>query len=158
MKIRTLILKMMLVLASVVIGLFAAMLFWRLPVNLIRIYHQAATAWLMTVGVYVAVGCFYLAVLGAWQLLRRIETDTAFSPRAVGDLRRLKWAVAGIAGGLLGIMPQVYVVAQHTDAPGVCLIGGGIVALPLMVTIFLGVLEQLWATALVYKRENELTV
>lgn len=158
MKAKTLSLKVMLVAAGLVVGMFATMLFWRLPNNLIRIYHQPVTAWVMTTGIYVAVACFFVAIVCAWRLLRRIETDTAFSWLAVTNLRQLKYAVGGITVGLAAIMPQVYVAAQFEDAPGLCLVGAGIVALPLMVTIFLAVLQQLWATALNYKVENDLTI
>ncbi len=158
MKLKTLSLKVMLVLASFVIGMFALMLFWRLPANLTAGYHDTVGAWVMTIGIYVAVLCFFAAIGCAWQLLRRVDTNTAFSWVAVKNLRQLKWATTGMTIGLLGIMPEFYVMAQFEDAPGLCLIGSGIVALPLMVTIFLAVLQELWAKALSYKVENDLTI
>ncbi|WP_125710212.1 DUF2975 domain-containing protein [Lacticaseibacillus porcinae] len=158
MKLKTLSLKVILALAAVVIGMFALMLFWRLPATLMRDYHHAGSAWVMTIGIYVTVLCFFGAIGYAWQLLRRVDTNTAFSWVAVKNLRHLKWATTGMTIGLIGIMPEFYVMAQFEDAPGLCLIGSGIVALPLMVTIFLAVLQELWTKALMYKAENDLTI
>ncbi|WP_054716924.1 hypothetical protein [Lacticaseibacillus manihotivorans] len=59
MKLKIWSLKIMLGLAGLVIGVFALMLFWRLPRGLTVAYHQAGTAWLMTIGIYVAVVCFF---------------------------------------------------------------------------------------------------
>ncbi|WP_461213897.1 DUF2975 domain-containing protein [Lacticaseibacillus sp. GG6-2] len=158
MKVRTLLLKLMLVLAGVVVAFFGIAGFWRLGPKLAEIYQHALWAWVFIAGGYIAWICFYVAVVQAWRLLRRVDTDTAFSPLAVANLRALKLAVAGITIGLAAILPQIYIAAQQEDAPGLCLMGAGIVAVPLMVTIFLAVLERLWATALAYKQENELTV
>lgn len=83
MKLKIWSLKIMLGLAGLVIGVFALMLFWRLPRGLTVAYHQAGTAWLMTIGIYVAVVCFFGAIVFAWHLLKRVETDTAFSWLAV---------------------------------------------------------------------------
>lgn len=158
MKLKIWSLKIMLGLAGLVIGVFALMLFWRLPHGLTVAYHQVGTAWVMTVGIYMAVVCFFGAIICAWRLLKRVETDTAFSWLAVKNLRQLKWATTGMFIGLIGILPEFYVISQFEDAPGLCLIGGGIVALPLMVTIFLAVLQALWTKALTYKVENDLTI
>ncbi|WP_390406096.1 DUF2975 domain-containing protein [Lacticaseibacillus jixiensis] len=158
MKIRTTFLKAMLVIAGLVIALFAGGFFWRMPNRLTTIYHAPLWAWVLTGGLYFAVVCFFAALVCAWRLLRRVETDTAFTQLAVANLRQLKWCTTGITVGLALIMPQVFVAMQQEDAPGGILMASGLVALPLMVTIFLAVLEQLWAKALAYKTENELTI
>lgn len=158
MKMKTLSLKVMLVVVGIVIGLYSTSLVWVLPHNLTVIYHNSATAWLLASGVDLAVICFLVAIVCAWRLLRRIDTNTAFSWLAVKNLRQLKYATSGITLGFALGLPQFYVMAKVEDAPGLCLIGGAIVALPLMVTVFLAVLQQLWSTALAYKVENDLTV
>jgi hypothetical protein len=107
---------------GLVIGVFALMLFWRLPAWAHSAdYHQAGSAWLMTIGIYVAVLCFFAAIGCAWQLVEASGNQHRVFLVAVKNLRQLKWATTGMTIGLFGIMPEFYVMAQFEDAPGLVL-------------------------------------
>jgi hypothetical protein len=109
-------------------------------------------------GLYLVVAAFFAAVVFAWQLLGTINRQLAFSRRAVRLLSRLKWACVGMQIGVLLCLPMVYTVADGGDAPGVMLIGLVLFAIPMIVAVFLAILQRLWAAALAYKEENELTI
>lgn len=96
--------------------------------------------------------------LSGFPLAGRGQSAPGLHPRVVQLLRRFKWAMAGAAASLCLILPQFFVAADQEDAPGLFVIGCGIVAVPFVVAVFLAVLQRLWQTALTYKEENDLTV
>ncbi|WP_461225857.1 DUF2975 domain-containing protein [Lacticaseibacillus suihuaensis] len=152
MKLRLLGLRLMLVAAMAVVALFAFGLFPHYPGLLLAQFHRPVVAWVFTAGLWLTAAAFATAAVVAWRLLDVIDRAQAFSAAAVSGLRRLKWAVVGIAAGLALLLPQIYQVADATDAPGLMVIGLAIVALPLMVAVFLAVLTRLWLIALGYKQ------
>ena len=52
-------------------------------------------------------------------------------------------------------LPFIYTITQLDDAPGLLLIGLGLSAIPLTLTVFMAVLVRLWEAALQLKNENE---
>lgn len=159
MKTKTIFLKLMLIAATLFVAFFSSMFLYKGYRDILKdISGTPPETIIIAIGLPIAVVAFYLAVWFAWQLLRRIDKGQAFSYLAVKNLKQLKWSCAGITFGLVGILPQMYQVAQNEDAPVVLLIFMAVVALPLMVTIFLAVLEKLWSEALDFKQENDLTV
>lgn len=111
------------------------------------------------------IGGLYLVILGflaaAWQaerLLLVIDRSDAFSRRSVKLLATIKWCVAVMAVGTLCWLPYLYVLVQQEDAPGLMFIGLCIIAVPIVVAVFLDVLQRLWAAALDYKEETDLTI
>lgn len=158
MKLRSWFLKACLMLAVLLVGAVAALVLWQLPVSALQ---SGVSPWLalpLGGGLYLVVAAFFAAVVFAWQLLGTINRQLAFSRRAVRLLSRLKWACVGMQIGVLLCLPMVYTVADGGDAPGVMLIGLVLFAIPMIVAVFLAILQRLWAAALAYKEENELTI
>ncbi|WP_179394622.1 DUF2975 domain-containing protein [Lacticaseibacillus absianus] len=155
MKIRLLGLKALLSAAGLAVTVMVGGLS---PYALGQLRSAPWPAWLGLVGIWATTGLFYWALVGAWRLLRCVEMAQAFTVIAVDRLKRLKWAVAGMTGALTLCLPAIYHVADSGDAPGVMIIGLGLVGLPLMVTLFLAVLQRLWAAALDFKQDSDLTV
>jgi hypothetical protein len=58
----------------------------------------------------------------------------------------------------LGLLPMVYRIADVEDAPGVVIIGLGIVAVPLALSVFVATIEKLLESVIQIKHENDLTV
>lgn len=158
MKLRTLFLEIVVVVAALATVILAVMAFWRLPIRLTQIYGNAVTAILFGIGVYINVVGFLSGCLFAWRLLRCVDRNTAFKQEAVTNLARLKWSLLVMAVGCAALLPGFMVAAQAEDAPGLMLIGCLIFAVPVVVTVFLAILQQLWTAALHYKDENDLTV
>lgn len=158
MRIRTLFLQFCLIIAFLIDLLLAVFVFWKLTFRLITIYRDAQTAILAGTGLYIAFAAFAFACWSGWQLLRTIDRREAFSQRAVDLLRHLKWAVSCFAVALMLTMPQMYVVSQNEDAPGLLLIASIIIMVPVVVAVFLAILQRLWQAALDYKTDSDLTV
>ncbi|MFD1484716.1 DUF2975 domain-containing protein [Lacticaseibacillus baoqingensis] len=158
MKLRSWFLKVCLVLATLLVLTLGVVLFWRAPGALLQSGVSPLLAWPFGSGLYVIVAGFLAAVVFAWQLLATIDHNLAFSQRAVQLLARLKWACVGMQAGVLLCLPMIYTFADQDDAPGVMLIGLVLFAIPMVVGVFLALLQRLWAAALAYKEENELTV
>ncbi|MCI1912976.1 MAG: DUF2975 domain-containing protein [Schleiferilactobacillus harbinensis] len=158
MKIRSWLLQLMLVAACLVVTLFAVFLFPRFPARLYQIYGNQITAWFFGAGIYGAAVSFYVAAWLASRLLFAADHNQAFTTRVVQLLRWLKWSTAAMTLAICGTLPQIYVATQSEDAPGMMLIGLCFTAVPLVVTIFLAILQRLWQTALQYKEEHDLTI
>ncbi|KRK78326.1 hypothetical protein FC67_GL000895 [Companilactobacillus alimentarius DSM 20249] len=59
---------------------------------------------------------------------------------------------------LLGIMPFVYYLADQGDAPGLILIVGAVIFLPLAIAAFVSAMEQILVNSIKMKDENDLTI
>ncbi|WP_026571992.1 MULTISPECIES: DUF2975 domain-containing protein [Sediminibacillus] len=108
------------------------------------------------IGVYIPVIPFFTALYQAWMLLRYIEQKQAFSPWAVAALKRIK--VCGIAIGSIYIAGMLFLISQNALHPGIALIGLLIVFASFVIAVFSAVLQELLASALQIKKENELTI
>lgn len=53
---------------------------------------------------------------------------------------------------------MVYRIADVEDAPGVVIIGLGIIAVPLALSVFVATIEKLLESVIQIKHENDLTV
>ena len=158
MRIRILFLQFCVFIAFLIDMALSIFAFWPLTGRLITIYRNAQTAILAGTGLYFAAVVFAIACWTGWQLLRTIQQQKAFSQRAVDLLRRLKWSVSAFACGLMVTLPQMYVVTQSEDAPGLILITCTIIMVPVVVAVFLAILQRLWQSALDYKTDSDLTV
>ncbi|WP_334332291.1 DUF2975 domain-containing protein [Companilactobacillus sp. HBUAS59544] len=59
---------------------------------------------------------------------------------------------------LSGIMPYIYYSADRGDAPGMIIIVGSVVFLPLALAAFVSAMEQILIKAINMKDENDLTI
>jgi hypothetical protein len=160
MRIGSWFLKIVIGLISLVVIAIAVI---PLPQMTVAVLTKAPAA-LHVVGGILAVGgyIFLLAFLGAaWcaeKLLLVIDRNLAFSRQAVQLLARIKWCVTLMAVGALLWLPFLFKIVQMEDAPGLMLMALAVIAVPIVMAVFLAVLQRLWSSALDYKEENDLTI
>ncbi|MEK7509906.1 MAG: DUF2975 domain-containing protein [Patescibacteria group bacterium] len=112
----------------------------------------------MLLGMFVPAIPFYMALYQGLQLLKYIDTNTAFSEKSVRTLKTIKYCAFTISGLYALGMPLIIYVADKDDAPGAVLVGLVFTIVPLIVGVFAAVLERLMQNALDIKSENDLTV
>lgn len=101
---------------------------------------------------------FYLALYQAFTLLNYIDQNKAFSELSVKALMRIKYCAITISGLYVLGMPLFYLLAEADDAPGVILVGLGMIFASMVVAVFAAVLQKLLKSAIDIKSENDLTV
>lgn len=108
----------------------------------------------------IVMGGVFLILIAIWlnQLLNIIQNQQVFTKTALPIVGRIKHVLFLIGLDLVATLPLVYQNAQNEDAPGLMLIGIGLVALPIAVGIFAAILEQLLIKAITMKSENDLTI
>lgn len=102
---------------------------------------------------------FFFALYQAIKLLGYIDKSEVFSNPSIKTLKNMK--ISGIIMTLLlylSSMPMAYLVAEAEDAPGLIIIGFAICSIPLVVAIFIAVLQRLLQEAIDIKSENDFTV
>ena len=130
------------------IGNFAAELF---PSNWYIKY-------LVLIDLYATAIPFYFALYQAFKLLHYIDKDKAFSELSIKALKNIKYCAIIFSSLYIVGMPLFYFIADADDAPGIILIGLGIIFVSLVVAVFAAVLQKLLQEAIDIKLENELTV
>lgn len=151
MKLKTLFLKASLSLLAVIVLFFNIFLF---P-NMIR---GGFENYLFVFGMYASALLFYFVVYQAFAILRQIDKNAAFSEKTLTAVGRIKIATFAMGLSYIAFLPQIYRFADEDDAPGLVLIGMGIVLFPFIVSVFVAVLEKLLENAIQVKLENDLTV
>lgn len=101
---------------------------------------------------------FYTALYQTWKLLNYIDKNEAFSNKSIDALKKIKYSAVGFSGLYILFLPIVYHVADHTDAPGVMVIGMIMACAPIVIAVFAAVLQMLLKSAIEIKSENDLTV
>lgn len=107
---------------------------------------------------YVSAVPFYFALYQAFTLLNYIDRNQAFSELSVIALKKIKRCAAIISLSYVIALPFVYMLAQFDDAPGLIIIGMGMIFAPMVVAVFAAVLQRLLQEAINIKIENDLTV
>lgn len=123
-------------------------------------FPYATTAILgITIVLYAVIVLYLYVLLKSWQLLVYIDRNTGFSKLSVTAFKHIKYA-AFVGGMLLMLVfvPCLYPIAEVDDAPGLLVYGFMLACVPFVVSVFAGVLQQLFQHALDIKSENELTV
>ncbi|MET3574450.1 DUF2975 domain-containing protein [Bhargavaea ullalensis] len=112
----------------------------------------------LLVVLYATALIFFAALWQAFRLLSRIDQRDAFSEGSVHSLKRIKrFAVLIGLFYAAGLYP-IFVLAQVDDAPGLVVIGMGMVFASFTMAVFAAVLEKLVRNAIDIKTENDLTV
>jgi len=101
---------------------------------------------------------FYMVLYQGLQLLRYIDTNTAFSEKSVTALKTIKYCAFSISCLYAAGMPLIIYVADKDDAPGGVLIGLIFIVIPLIFGVFAALLQRLIQSALDIQSENDLTV
>ncbi len=107
---------------------------------------------------YVSTIPFYIGIYKGWCILDAIDKSRAFSMQSVAALRVISYAAASISFAYMLSLPFFYIWAQQVDAPGLMVIGLFLTGMPLIISVAVGILQRLFAEAVIAKNENDLTV
>ncbi|MFJ7840738.1 DUF2975 domain-containing protein [Lysinibacillus sphaericus] len=101
---------------------------------------------------------FYFALYQAFQLLRYIDQNKAFSELSVTSLKKIKYCAIIISSLHVLILPLFYLFAEKDDAPGVIFVGLLVPFASMVIAVFAAVLQRLLQEAVEIKSENDLVV
>ncbi|MEH7349366.1 DUF2975 domain-containing protein [Gottfriedia acidiceleris] len=117
----------------------------------------AAMKYLVFIVMYGAAVPFYIALYQAFNLLRYIDNNTAFSELSVKALKNIKYCAIAISCIYVLGMPLFRFIAKKVDPP-VGILGMIIIFASLVIAVFAAILQQLLQEAINIKSENDLTV
>lgn len=157
MKYSTRLLKLALLFIGLPIAVFAGYLVFLLfspPFNATynHLLNPIATLMLIT-----ALPFFY-ALKRAYDLLRLIDQQQAFTHSAVTALKQIKQAAIAIAVLYTVIWPLIFGVAELDDAPGLVIVGGLPIFGSIIIAVFSALLQKLLTQAIEIKTEHDLTI
>ena len=112
---------------------------------------------LVFIVMYGAAVPFYFALYQAFNLLRYIDENTAFSELSVKALKNIKCCAITISGLYVLGLPLFHFIAKKVDPP-IGLIGLTIIFASLVIAVFTAILQRLLQEAINIKSENDLTV
>jgi len=101
---------------------------------------------------------FYFALYQAFQLLRYIDQNKAFSELSVQSLKKIKYCAIIISILHVLVLPLFYLFADMDDAPGVIFVGLLVPFASMVIAVFAAVLQRLLQEAVEIKSENDLVV
>jgi len=101
---------------------------------------------------------FYFALYQAFQLLRYIDQNKAFSELSVKSLKKIKYCAISISILHVLALPLFYLFAEMDDAPGVIFVGLLVPFASMVIAVFAAVLQRLLQEAVEIKSENDLVV
>ncbi|MFJ7407229.1 MULTISPECIES: DUF2975 domain-containing protein [unclassified Lysinibacillus] len=107
---------------------------------------------------YVSSIPFYFALYQAFQLLRNIDQNKAFSELSVKSLKKIKYCAITISSLHVLALPLFYLFAEMDDAPGVIFVGLLVPFASMVIAVFAAVLQRLLQEAIDIKSENDLVV
>ncbi|ULO09011.1 DUF2975 domain-containing protein [Paenibacillus sp. 19GGS1-52] len=113
--------------------------------------------YLVFIVMYGAAVPFYFALYQAFNLLRYIDENTAFSELSVKALKNIKCCAIAISGLYVLGMPLFRFIAKKVDPP-IGLMGLVIIFASLVIAVFAAILQRLLEEAINIKSENDLTV
>ena len=117
----------------------------------------APMKYLIFIVMYGAAVPFYFALYQAFNLLRYIDENTAFSELSVKALKNIKCCAITISGLYVLGLPLFRFIAKKVDPP-IVLMGLIIIFASLVIAVFAAVLQRLLKEAIDIKSENDLTV
>ncbi|MEE6449865.1 DUF2975 domain-containing protein [Gottfriedia acidiceleris] len=117
----------------------------------------ASMKYLLFIVLYGAAVPFYIALYQAFNLLRYIDDNTAFSELSVKALKNIKYCGIAISGIYVLGMPLFHFIAKKVDPP-IGFLVLIIIFASLVIAVFAAILQQLLQEAINIKSENDLTV
>jgi hypothetical protein len=114
--------------------------------------------YLVLIDLYASAIPFYFALYQAFKLLSYIDKNKAFSELSVRALTKIKYCAITISILYVPGLPFFYIAAKLEDAPGIMLIGLGIIFASTIIAVFAALLQRLLQEAIDIKSENDLTV
>ncbi|TVY11349.1 DUF2975 domain-containing protein [Paenibacillus cremeus] len=119
--------------------------------------NMASMKYLVFILMYGAAVPFYFALYQAFNLLRYIDGNAAFSELSVKALKNIKRCAFIISGLYVVGLPLFHLIAKKVDPP-IGLIGLIIIFASSVIAIFAAILQRLLQEAINIKSENDLTV
>ncbi|PUB10080.1 DUF2975 domain-containing protein [Paenisporosarcina sp. OV554] len=113
--------------------------------------------YLVFIVMYGAAVPFYFALYQAFNLLRYIDENTAFSELSVKALKNIKCCAITISGLYVLGLPLFHFIAKKVDPP-IVLMGLIIIFASLVIAVFAAILQRLLQEAINIKSENDFTV
>lgn len=117
----------------------------------------APMKYLVFIVMYGAAVPFYFALYQAFNLLRYIDENTAFSELSVKALKNIKCCAITISGLYVLGLPLFRFIAKNVDPP-IVLMGLIIIFASLVIAVFAAILQRLLQEAINIKSENDFTV
>lgn len=159
MKRETLFLKVTLVIMALPI---LALCIFVVP-QIAEFFAELAPTWSFLqypflVGLYVSALIYFTALYQTLKLLTYIDRNTAFSEASVSVLKKIKLCAVSIGALYVFFMPLLFLMGDADDAPGIIVIGLGIIFGCIVIAVFAAVLQKLLQNAIDIKSENDLTV
>lgn len=114
--------------------------------------------WPLVVSMYAAAVPFYIALWQAFKLLNYIDHGKAFSNLSLAAFQRIRYCALAVSMCYIVALPFLYRIADQDDAPGVMLLALVAVGAPIVVAVFIAVLERILQSTLSMKSENDLIV
>ncbi|MBM7619710.1 cellulose synthase/poly-beta-1,6-N-acetylglucosamine synthase-like glycosyltransferase [Bacillus tianshenii] len=114
--------------------------------------------YLILIGVYASALAYFAALVQAFKLLSYIDKNIAFSELSVNALKNIKYCAIAISSIYVLFLPLFYIVAEIDDAPGLIVMGMGLIFASFVIAVFAAVLQKLLKDAIDIKSENDLTV
>ncbi|WP_126427475.1 DUF2975 domain-containing protein [Brevibacillus marinus] len=114
--------------------------------------------YLVLIDLYSTAIPFFFALYQAFKLLSYIDKKKAFSELSVKALKNIKYCAITISILYVPGLPFFYNVAKLEDAPGIMLIGLGIIFASTIIAVFAAVLQRLLQEAIDIKSEHDLTI
>ncbi|MEH7331919.1 DUF2975 domain-containing protein [Neobacillus drentensis] len=154
----TIFLKVIIFLAGIAVLALCIFFVPRLANFAANLYPNIAPLkYLIFILMYGAAVPFYFALYQAFNLLRYIDENTAFSELSVKALKNIKCCAFIISGLYLLGLPLFHFIAKKVDPPiGLMVII--IVFASLVIAVFAAILQRLLQEAINIKSENDLTV
>ncbi|WP_334352273.1 DUF2975 domain-containing protein [Companilactobacillus sp. HBUAS56257] len=157
MKIKTTFLKIVTAILDLFVLFFVYALGWGTYTSIVDhsvLHLQLISAGFLFASALVAFGISYY-LFKIFFLMDKQQFFTKMSLHSVKMIRNL-FVVEFFV--LSGIMPYIYYSADRGDAPGMIIIVGSVVFLPLALAAFVSAMEQILIKAINMKDENDLTI
>jgi hypothetical protein len=151
-------LKVIIFLAGIAVLALCIFLVPRMANFAAKLYPNIAPMkYLIFIVMYGASVPFYVALYQAFNLLRYIDVNTAFSELSVKALKNIKCCAITICGLYVLGLPLFRFIAKKVDPP-IGLIGLIIIFASLVIAVFAAILQRLLQEAINIKSENDLTI
>ncbi|MGJ7913063.1 DUF2975 domain-containing protein [Neobacillus sp. LXY-1] len=157
-QVKTLFLKITVIIIGILVLALCIFLVPHIANFTAKLYpHIAPIKYLVFIVMYGAAVPFYFALYQAFNLLRYIDENTAFSELSVKALKNIKYCAITISGLYVLGLPLFHFIARKVDPP-VGFLGLIIIFASLVIGVFAAILQRLLQEAIKIKSENDLTV
>ncbi|WP_076801327.1 DUF2975 domain-containing protein [Latilactobacillus curvatus] len=117
-----------------------------------------ATIWMLSIAAYGVTASIWFALIKLVQILRLIKHHQVFLPQTLQYVSAIRKAILVASLTALFALPFFYRITQLEDAPGLMLLGLGLVFIPFAILILMQIVEDLFKSAIALQSEVDLTV